>query len=964
MVRQETVDRALREIGKGYAQYHYFFDRLNSPAWLEPLFRQGFFQKPPNPVRDEQYTSFPLWPESKYLIRMSQIAEAQETVLKIALRIPESENSRVHDDIAEVALSLPAALSAGLVPQICGYTKSPIKLLLPERVAKLIVHLAAGGQGHAALRLARAALALAPDPRMAEPEGKESLLLPEPRSRFKDWYYARIVEGAVPALVNAVGLEAVQLFCELLNDAVQFYLKEPEEGDEDYLYVRHPAIEQGKSRDDIPSILLCATRDAAEQLIASDRAHFGAVLALLQQRRWTSFRRLELHISRVFLEEGHAVAERVFENPEILISSSLRHEAILLLKAAFPSLSPERREHILAWMDAGPSEETIRRWLQFVGEAVTDEKVRGVWKRRRRDQFSILQGQLPEPYQHTYEELKIELGDPSPPEHIPAKTFGAITAQSPKSAEELAGMPADEVLGFLATWVPGGDIFGPTAAGLGEDLTTVVSQRPDEFAAVAEKFRTVDPTYVRCLFAGLNLALKKGEKWDWRPVLELATWVGGQPRAIEARKGELMVNDPDWGWTRDSIIDLLTTGFRGGTDRLPCEHRTLVWDALGPLTDDPDPSAEGERGERFDPASRSINSTRGRALYALLEYTRWVRKCAADKRKTEEERPATLDAMPEVRDVLDRHLDVEREPTLTIRSVYGHQLGSLAGLDWEWFQANVQRILPEGQNESAYFYSAWDSFIVFNRPHEALLGELKRAYQKAVAELATRPRITLHPGRPDESLAEHLMEYYWWGNLQFGGEDQLLDSFYARAPDELRGHAMWFIGRSVSSWGDETAPEVFERLRNLMERRLKLAAQAPSAQPCAKELANFGWWFTSKKFDERWSMETLLATLRLTKKAELDMDVVKRLAELCSVFPAECVSCLGLMIEGDREHSLLLGIEDEAREVIRLALESNVSEAATSAQRLAENLIARGHFGFRNILGRGPEQRESAPIEV
>jgi hypothetical protein len=948
MLRQETVDRALKEIGKGYAQYQYFFDHLNSPAWLEPLLRQGFFQKPPKPVREGQYISFPLWPESKYLVRMSHIAEAQEEVVKIALRIPESENSRVHDDIAELALSLPASLSASLVPQICGYAKSPIKLLLPERVAKLIVHLAVGGQGNAALKLARSALALSPDSRMAEPEGKESLFLPEPRSQFKDWYYARIVQMAVPALVNAVELEAVQLFFELLNDAVQFCLKEPDDGDEDYLDVRHPAIEQGRSRDDIPSILLCAARDGAEQVIASDRTQFRAVLALLQQRRWTSFRRLELHISRVFLEEGYAVAERIFEHPEILTSPSLKHEAILLLKASFPSLSSQRRQDILAWIDAGPSEETVRRWLQFVGEEVTDEKIRGVCKRRRRDLFSILQGQLPQPYQDIYEELKVELGEPSPPEHIPARIFGAFGAESPKSAEELAGMPADGVLGFLATWVPGSDIFGPTAAGLGEDLTTVVSQRPDEFAVVARKFRALDPTYVRCLFAGLNAALKKGEKWGWRPVLELATWVGRQPRAIEGRKDELMVADPDWGWTRDSIIDLLTTGFQGDTNRLSCEHRTLVWDALGPLTDDPNPLAQEEQGESFDPASRSINSTRGRALYAVLEYARWVRKCAQTEAKGEP--PTTLDAMPEVRDVLDRHLDIEREPTLTIRSVYGHQLGTLAGLDWEWFRANVQRILPEGQNDSAYFYAAWDSFIVFNRPHEALLGELKRAYQKAVAELANGPRMTLHPGRPDESLAEHLMVYYWWGNLQFGGEDQLLDSFYARAPDELRGHAMWFMGQSVSSWENDAAPEAFERLRNLMERRLKLAAQAPSAQPCAKELANFGWWFTSKKFDERWSMETLLSTLRLTKKAEPEMDVVKRLAELCSDLPAECVSCLGLMVEGDREHWLLLGVENEAREVIRLALESNVPEAAMSARHLAENLIARGHFGFRNLL--------------
>jgi hypothetical protein len=653
----------------------------------------------------------------------------------------------------------------------------------------------------------------------------------------------------------------------------------------------------------------------------------------------------------VFLEQGHAVAERVFENPEILISPSMRHEAVLLLKTSFSSLSAERQQHILSWMDAGPSEESVRKWLEFVGEPVTDEKIRGIWKRRRRDHFSILEGQLPEPYQRTYQELKIELGRPSPPEHIPARTFGAISAQSPRSVEELALMAVDDVVGFLASWAPGSDILGPTAEGLGGVLTAVVSQRPGEFAAAAGKFRTVDPTYVRCLFAGLDAALKKGEKWDWRPVLELAAWVGGHPRAIEGRKGGQMIADPDWGWTRDSIIELLKTGFEGGPDRLSYEHRTLVWDALAPLTDDPFPSPEDERGERFDPAFLSINSTRGRALYALLDYTRWVRKCVDAQRKSREEPPVTLDAMLEVRDILDRHLDVKREPTLTIRSVYGHQLSALAGLDWEWFRANVERILPKGQNDSAYFNAAWESFVVFNQPHNALLRELMPAYQRAVAEITKGPRMMRHPASPEDSLAEHLMVYYWRGNLEFGGEDRLLDEFYAQAPDELRGHAMWFIGRSVSSWDDGAPPEVFERLRNLMVRRLKSVEQAAAVAVFAKELANFGWWFTSKKFDDRWSIETLLSTLQLTRKTEAEMDVVKRLAELCPRYPVECVLCLRLMIEGDREGWVLVAVEADALQVLATALESNRADAAMSARRLAEDLIARGNFGFRSLLG-------------
>ena len=949
MLKQETVDRALVEISKGYAQYQYFFDHLNSPAWLEPLSKHGFFQHPPEPEHEGDYVRIALWPESRYLVRMSHIGEAQEKVLEIALRIPDSENSRVHDDIADVALSLPPALSAALVPQVCRYIESPVKLLLAEKVANLIVYLAKGGQEDASLRLTRAALALNPDPRRADREGEEPRHIPDPRPRFRDWYYARIIQKAVPALVESVGLGAVDLFSSLLDDAARFSCREDETEDEDYFYIRKPAIEQGTGRDDIPSLLLCATRDAVVQVISSNPANFTPVSVMLQQHRWTSFRRLELHISRIFLQQGIATAERLFADPTILDRQSVKHEAVLLLRESFASLNAEKQQNILAWMDAGPSEESIRRFLEFVGESVTDEKVTRVKNIRRRDRFAILEGQLPRAYQRIYEALTVELGPPNKPDQLPIRTFGQNGAQSPKSAADLATMTVDDVIGLLASWTPGSDIFAPTAEGLGAALTSNVSHRPAEFVALASQFKTLDPTYVRSFFAGLNAALKNGEKFDWRPVLELAAWVSTQPRGIEGRKGGLMVADPDWGWTRDSLIDLLKTGFEGGEDRLPYENRALVWSALAPLTDDPFPSLEDESGERFDPSFVSINCTRGRSLHASVEYAQWVRNCAI-ARKSPQEPPVTLNDMPEVREVLDRHLDTSHEPTLTIRSVYGQDLSFLAGLDWEWFRANVERILPLGQNDSAYFNAAWESFVVFNQPYDTLLRELVPAYRKAIADINV-PRMMQSPGSPDDSLADHLMAYYWRNQLKFDGEDGLLEYFYTRASDALRGHAMWFIGRSAPGWNEDAPPEVFERLRGLMDRRLRMAEQSDSPAGFVRELANFGWWFTSDKFGEAWSIQSLLKVLRLTKKIDGEMDVVKLLADLCAKYPNECIACLALMVEGDREGWVIVGVEAEVRRTIKIALDSGQPEAVMAARRLVERLIGRGQYGFRSLLG-------------
>ena len=943
MPKQEVVNRALEEIRKGYAQYQYFFDHLSSPAWLEPLSQAEFFKEPLKPQQEGNYVRFAIWPESRYLVRMSQIAEAQEQVLKITLGIPDSENSRVHDDIADIALSLPPALAATLVPQLVRYTESPIKLLLAEKISNLIPHLARGGQENAALQLAGAALSLSPDP-------KSRRTTAEPQPRFRDWYYARILHKSLPALVEANGLGTVDLFSRLLDDAARFSLKEDETESEDYFYVRQPSIEVGTGRDDVPSVLLCATRDAAVKVISAYPAKFDVVMQIFQRHKWASFRRLELHISRVFLKLKQAllVGDSFFWAPEILDSPSLRHEAVLLLKESFSQLGKATQQNILDWMDAEPPEEPIRRFLEFVNESVTDEKVSQIKKVRRRDHFAILEGQLPESYQHKYEALITEVGPPNPPERLPMRTFSQIGAQSPKSSTELATMTVADVLGFLASWKPNTDIFAPTADGLAGALTSTVGQRPAEFIAVASQFKTLDPTYTRAFFAGVTSALKNGVKLDWEPILELATWVVTQPRGIAGRKGGLMIADPDWGWTRDSIIDLLNAAFEGGEERLPYEHRSLAWGALAPLTDDPFPSPEAERGEKFDPSFLSINCTRGRALFAVMEYARWVRD-RENARKSPEAPPANLGVMPEVRQILDQHLDISQEPTLTIRSVYGQALSFLANLDWDWFRANVGRIFPLGQEDSAYFNAAWESFVVFNQPYDTLLRELEPAYRKAIADINV-PTTMRSSESPVDRLADHLMAYYWRGHLTFEGEDGLLENFYAHASDSVRGHAMWFIGRSVAGWVDAAPQEVFERLRSLMERRLHVVEQSVSPAPFAKELAGFGWWFTADKFGDAWSLGILLKVLRLTKEIDGGMDVVKLLAELATQYPLECVACLDLMIQGDRDNWVLVGVEIEARKTIKAALDSGLHDTVVAARRLVELLISRGQYGFRSLL--------------
>ena len=952
MLKPETVERALREIQKGYAQYQHFFEQLKSPSWLIPLWEKGCFKEPPAPQPEGDVVRVVSWPESRYLVRMAHLPEARETVLKIVLGIPETENPRVHDDLAEIALSLQPGQAVQLVPQACGWAQSPWKLLLASKLGNLIAHLASGGEGEAALRLARATLELRPDPRAAQREAEDSLLSPEPQPWFSTFDYGRIIQQSMNPLVQATGLEAVRLFRDLLNEVIELSRKRTEQAPEDYTYIWHPAVEHCNDPDRLLNLLLCAVRDSAELAIKSDPKRFGTAINLLREKKWVAFRRLELHLSRVFPQEGRAFADQVFEVPDILDDSSTRHEAVLLLKAVFPALSADRQQELLSWMDTGPGDDYGRRWLEFTQQPVTPESIQALANDWRRDHLAILQGQLPPPYEKKLEELIAKTGAARPLDQVRrATTGGAFGPRSPKAAEELGNMQVQEVLDFLKSWTPTNteDIFQPNAEGLGRSLTATVKEHPREFADASTDFRGLDPTYVRCFFDGLTAALKAGGTFDWPKALELAVWVAAQPREIPGRRGSLFTNDPDWGWTRDSILSLLTAGFEENPGKLLPEHRVVVWKALRPLTEDSSLSPDQEKSEQFDPAFLAINSTRGRAFEAAIQYAHWVRGATRSPGNDKDWKSRTFADMPEVKEVLEERLDIAKEPTLTVRSIFGRHLQTLAGLDWSWLEAQVSRIFPLGSDTLLRFHAAWDSYVTHWQPHGLLLPLLRRQYCWAVENIAVG-KSSRQQTAADHSLGQHLLAYFWWGELDFGEADHLLDDFYEKASDSLRGQTMWFIGTSVSHWDDKTPPEAYERLRALAERRIKAAGQAQTLEGFAQELAGFGWWFTSKKFTDDWSLRTLLVVLRLTKKTQSEMDVVKRLVELCSKYPSECIACLHLMVEGDRDGWLLVGVEKDAKEAIRLALNSSNPESVTAAQRLAEHLIAKGNVGFRDLI--------------
>ncbi len=952
MPTREQVEKAIELMGKSFANYVYFFTQLDDPAWLVPLRERGLFDNPP-PAQSGQR-----WPQVEYLSKMTRTGgrETQTTVLDIILSI-KTDNEYLYWSIAECMLAMPPDLAAKwteVAIQWMGDSKMLLGML-PETLGNLASSLAKGGYSDLALLLATKLLAVLrhPDDEKEPKTQAEEIMLAsfEPGIRCDRYHYERVLERNIPDLVRIAPFQTLNLLCDILATANNYSQRRGEaRKPNDFSYIWRAAIEDHDQNRtfSIRDPLITAVRDASELICKEWPDKTPEVVACLEKREWDIFRRIVLHLLRVLPAIPPDQIERRLTDYELFEKPSFRHEYFHLAEERFGFISSVGQNTILRWiMDA----KDLKEYLAKQKEGWTQEQKERRTRYWQYERLWPLRSYLAEPVASQFEQLRRAFGEPEHPSFTSYVSTWMGNPESPKSLQDFELMTVSEIVTFLSEWKPTGKWRDPTPDSLGLVLRAVVTGKPEKFTAEIDKFigRNLDPTYIRNLIAGFNQATSKGVRVDHNAVFKLCGWVVGREPTIPGREvpqglREGLEIDLDWNASRREIADLLEKVFNEEIG-LPSDFRSTVWDLIEPLTRDPEPDLEYEAkygGKNMDPLTLSINTIRGKALHSVMNYALWL---CRDVKAREKRRPSFAD-MPEVRAVLEDHLDINRDRTQTSRAVYGQWISRLGYMDKDWVQANLDKIFPAKDGLRPLRNAAWHTYLMYSDSIVFdLLGDI---YKQEVAGLAGKEVGGDEYRSPETRLAEHLMILCSSGCLGLE-KDGLLDVFFRTAHHTLTAKALDSIGRDFQ-WQKEIPPEIVERFKTLWDWRLKMAGGIDKTPK--DDLAAFGWWFSSGKCGDAWAYERLERVLERTDIPRPNMFAFDYMAKVFKDYPKQSLRCLRLFVDRNKDQWFFGAKKEAVWNILEAALSMGDPEIKRSAEDIVHLLGSKGYFQYRELLGK------------
>jgi len=906
-----------------------FWNLLDDERWVTVLREAGVFDDPPPPETVEGGIRFPSWGASKYLARVASRVPSEVASVFAATA---TENVSVIGDMLDAARAVPIADAGALVPAVRRAAAAGILWVHFKDATELCLRLAEEGELDLSLSLAEALFA---------PSGEN------PKTGFgrsASYWYREGLKRVTPILATRRADAFLPMLCDWLEMLVRSTKSVDDESGDDYSYIWRPAIEEHEQNHDydLVGVVVGCVREGFEFGVRSGGMSLTNALELLANRRLTVFRRLSVHLIAEFGDRELGLATKTILDRALFDDHRLKHEYARLVGRHLAKIGITERGEWFRWVDEGPDmagfDEDVRQSLRRE-PSDSDRKSRiDYWKFKKLHWVrAVLEGT----HLEFYERMLADHGTPEMAD-LNFRVSVGRGEQSPISVEELLALTFEEAVEYVSTWQPS-DAFMPSVGGLTSTFGEYLSRKPEEFSRKALTLRSHPPSFVSVYIRRMAAAVKSGREIDLHVVLGLCEWVVGQPV------------DDGWQPARDEVSELIETvcqatreqdSPRFGLD----EFRQTLWMLVRRLYRDRSKSYivrdTGSDDVRVhDYLDLGMNSPRGKAVEAGLDFARWVALHLTAGGKVDPV-PGGMQAVPELAELLKWQTDPTNQ-SLEAMAIIGSRIGVINWVGGSWLAENADRVFNleqiEDEPSRAFGWSAWNSFIVWVRPHIVFYRALEGQYRYAVRQAAVVDIAEQDHDQPMFRLGEHLMVLYGRGQLTL--QDDVIAEFLSSAKPAIRRHAIGFVG---SSFGHEEVPgKVIERFMALWDaywggQGKRDAEQNPDA-------VLFGSWFASGEFPDQWALSSLHDFVQFAPVPEPEDFVMERLAKVAHIDIIKSVRIVSHMVRGDREGWRMHGWQEPAKSILEQAINAG-GDARGAAVEVIDFLGRRGYTVFGALL--------------
>lgn len=446
------------------ADYDFFFENIKSADWLEHLDELKQFDRPRSALKHENLLSFPFWPPALYLVKIA--SQKPEKVMKIILKVSNTDNPRVHEGFINAALNMQEEVAVQLhrkVKRWFGSSKSYI-FIFPSQIVNYIIHIKNGGYIKEALQVTDALLGLKGYQKQLDGNG---IIRRADPIAGNDWEYNEALKRIAPVFTKQEKFALIKLLCKKLHQAFILENSESEQEFKDYSFIWRGSIESSNQNNkynvQIKDSIINWIRDLSEELLTEAPELIEQTITYLRLKSLPIFSRFALHLARI--SQQPALCSKLILDQQLFNSLDVWHEYAILLKDTYPLINVSEQKKFLNMIEA----HVVHRNESRDQVEFDEEKD----KRSRYFYYYMISDYLVGVDKEIFEKLNIRFGVLENPMFHSYKTSWTGPT-SPKLAVDLKFMQLGELKQYLEEWSPDTGPFNPSIDGLGRELESVV----------------------------------------------------------------------------------------------------------------------------------------------------------------------------------------------------------------------------------------------------------------------------------------------------------------------------------------------------------------------------------------------------------------------------------------------------------------------------------------------------------